>query len=511
MIVSFVFPPSWAPWAPSYGMALLAGACRREGHRFHGFDLNIDFYRAVSKGEQSLWLDDGAPNWMNREFIQKTFDKYADFLDAYIGRVLESAPQVVAVSVQSASTFFGLEFARRVRKHAPDVFILFGGPDCFPSESGISILENSWVDAICMGEGDEVLPLYLDMLAANGMRPPEAKGFGHRRPDGSIYDGGQPDPVLDLDALPYADFSGIDFSRYSLSNRICMMTSRGCILRCSYCSEGANFLRYRSRSAESLIDEVERHVNMLRAASRSRPHINFSDSLINGRPATLERFCQMILDRGIDFSWGGMALLREEMTLELMTLMRKAGWIEVMWGLESGSSGTLKLMRKKLFSPELAERVIRDAASLGVDQCTNVIVGFPGETEEQFAETVDFVRHMSPYFRTIGLPMMEIRRNSFVYDNPRQFGVADPRVSMLWQTEDGSNTIEVRQRRRAVLADIIAGKVFDQGRYREGNMVSISPRDGVSPITPPSKPRRAFPAIRASTLFRRWRVRSWGK
>ena len=238
-------------------MALLAGSCRRAGHTFHGYDLNIDFYRALREDERSLWRDDHAPSWMNKAFVQELFKKHASFIDAYVGQILEPNPHVLAVSVQSASTLFGIELAKKVRERAPDVFILLGGPDCFPAEGGISILDHSCVDAICMGEGDEVLPHYLAMLHANDMRPPEVKGFGHRRPDGSIYNGGQPDPVLDLDALPYADFSGIDFNRYSLTNRLCMMTSRGCILRCSYCSEGANFLRYRSRSPESLIDEVK--------------------------------------------------------------------------------------------------------------------------------------------------------------------------------------------------------------------------------------------------------------
>ena len=210
---------------------------------------------------------------------------------------------------------------------------------------------------------------------------------------------------------------------------------------------------------------------MLRASSGLRPFINFSNSLINGRPQILERFCQMILDQGIDFAWGGMALLREEMTLELMTLMRKAGWAEVMWGLESGSPGTLRLMRKKLFSPKLAERIVKDVASLGVDQYTNIIVGFPGETAEQFSETAEFLQRVSPYFRSIGLPMMEIRRNSFVYENPQNFGVVDPSNHIRWKTEDGSNTYEVRKQRREILTGILAGKLFDQGRYREEAIV----------------------------------------
>jgi hypothetical protein len=39
--------------------------------------------------------------------------------------------------------------------------------------------------------------------------------------------------------------------------------------------------------------------------SNKKPHINFSDSLINGRPEVLESFCDKIIEEGLDFSWGG--------------------------------------------------------------------------------------------------------------------------------------------------------------------------------------------------------------
>lgn len=465
MKVAFVFPPAWAPWAPSYAMALFAGGLRREGHEFFGYDLNIDFYHEYGAGAEDLWRDDGVPQWNDQAFIDKVFQDHSRFLDRYIDRILARRPDILCLSVQSASTPFALALASRVRRRRPSLFILFGGPDCFPSEAGLSLLRHDCVDAICTGEGDEVLPLYLKALSENFMRPVEMKGFCHRRADGTIFDGGLPDPVMNLDGLAFADFSDVDFRRYTLNNRICMMTSRGCILRCAYCSEGANFLRYRYRSPESLADEVQQHVEMLRRVSGQRPHINFSDSLIDGRPEALTRFCELILERGIDFSWGGMALLRKEVTRELLELMRKAGFVEVMWGMESGSMATLRLMRKKLFDPDLAERIIRDTHELGIDQYTNIIVGFPGETEEQFAETTAFARRIRPYFRAIGLPMMEIRRNSHVYAAPDQYGVVDPDNTIEWRTKDGANTIDVRRRRREALSAIVAENLFDQGRY----------------------------------------------
>lgn len=63
--------------------------------------------------------------------------------------------------------------------------------------------------------------------------------------------------------------------------------------------------------------------------------------------------------------------------------------------LQSGSNRLLKLMRRKYERELYAERVehiksIRPDACIGVD----VIVGFPGETDEDFMETVDFLKDL---------------------------------------------------------------------------------------------------------------------
>ncbi len=64
--------------------------------------------------------------------------------------------------------------------------------------------------------------------------------------------------------------------------------------------------------------------------------------------------------------------------------------------LQSGSDRLLKLMRRKYLSDLYAERVnkiksLRPDACIGVD----VIVGFPGETEQDFMETVNFLKDLA--------------------------------------------------------------------------------------------------------------------
>ncbi len=122
------------------------------------------------------------------------------------------------------------------------------------------------------------------------------------------------------------------------------------------------------------------------------PYISFNDSLINGSPRQLERFCDMIIEQGPKISmWGGMALLRKEMTKGLLIKMQKAGMHNLAWGLEWGSPEGLTLMHKRFFTMDLAKKIIKDTYRVGIRQSAALIVGFPGETEEMFRETVEFV------------------------------------------------------------------------------------------------------------------------
>ncbi|RSK27899.1 tRNA (N(6)-L-threonylcarbamoyladenosine(37)-C(2))-methylthiotransferase MtaB [Bacillus sp. HMF5848] len=80
--------------------------------------------------------------------------------------------------------------------------------------------------------------------------------------------------------------------------------------------------------------------------------------------------------------------------------------------LQSGSDTVLKRMRRKYSMAFFAERLERLREALpGVAITSDVIVGFPGETEEEFIETYNFIKenrfselHVFPYSKRTGTP-----------------------------------------------------------------------------------------------------------
>ncbi|WP_163183902.1 tRNA (N(6)-L-threonylcarbamoyladenosine(37)-C(2))-methylthiotransferase MtaB [Neobacillus sedimentimangrovi] len=80
--------------------------------------------------------------------------------------------------------------------------------------------------------------------------------------------------------------------------------------------------------------------------------------------------------------------------------------------LQSGSNSVLKRMRRKYTMEFFAERLNRLKEVLpGLAVTSDVIVGFPGETEEEFMETYNFIKehkfselHVFPYSKRTGTP-----------------------------------------------------------------------------------------------------------
>lgn len=456
--IALVACPAWAVWAPHPALPLLRAGLSREGHQVFCCDLNIETFRALP-GIADWWKDENSIRWETPESVDRLWESNPDFFSGAAEAVAETRPDLVCFTVNSGSRLVSGKMAAALRGLLPAIPIVFGGADCFRSEYGARHMESGVVDALCHGEGDLALPALAAALGREGRIPEDQPGFLVRTVSG-LRDNGDPGRVARLDELAPVSAAGIDLSRYTLPNRMTLSISRGCINRCAFCSEGPNQGSFRTHSAAYIECEL---AEILPALSRAgKPHINFNDSLMNGSMAVLSGLCDRILARGWDFTWGGMAYVREEMTPEFIRKMRRAGCVEICWGIESGSERVLRLMRKR-FSAKLLERVVRDTAEAGIAQYGNLIVGFPGEGPREFAESLYFLVRNLDRLTSVGLPLCMIRLNSPLARQPELFGLKDTQPD-LWSTKDGGNTLKIRLLRRKILEGVLRAKLFDQGR-----------------------------------------------
>jgi len=170
-----------------------------------------------------------------------------------------------------------------------------------------------------------------------------------------------------------------------------VITSRGCPAKCIFCSS-ANFWgnRYRARSAENALDEIELLVKEYRIRE-----IQFcDDNLIFDKERAKEIF-QGIIDRRLNIFWNtpnGIALWR--LDEELLELMKASGCYELTLAIESGDQEVLSKIIKKPLNLGRVESLTRSIQRLKIRTHSFFIVGFPGETKEQIHRTFSFAKKL---------------------------------------------------------------------------------------------------------------------
>lgn len=181
--------------------------------------------------------------------------------------------------------------------------------------------------------------------------------------------------------------------KYSFKSGVNIMF--GCNNFCSYCIVPYVRGRERSRKPEDIIREIEK------LAADGVTEVMLLGQNVNSYGKNLENpmtFAQLLREvekidgiRRIRF----MTSHPKDLSDELIRVMKESKKIcrHLHLPLQSGSSRILKAMNRKYTKEqylELAEKIRREIPDISLT--TDIIVGFPGETDEDFEETLDVVR-----------------------------------------------------------------------------------------------------------------------
>lgn len=148
-----------------------------------------------------------------------------------------------------------LAAAAAIKARHPAGTIVMGGhhPTAMPEH----VLASPAVDYVLRGEGEASLPLLAEALRDRRSLA-DIPGIAFRRGDGGLHV--SPPAAAAADRLPLPALDRIDRRRYRRHGRgsAVVVASRGCPLRCSYCSVAAAAWRpYRRRPVEQVLAEIE--------------------------------------------------------------------------------------------------------------------------------------------------------------------------------------------------------------------------------------------------------------
>ncbi|MBN2120860.1 MAG: B12-binding domain-containing radical SAM protein [Candidatus Omnitrophica bacterium] len=350
-IALVISPPFWIK-TPPLGLEYLKNYLKDYAQP-DIFDLNIYFY-GLFKYSPKKWLG------LNKDFEDNLFrdaeKKFAKELNAVIKKL--SAYSYVGFSLFKRNLNFSSNLAERIKYRSKKTEIIFGGPQTRETKK----LRPK--DSIIV-EGEGEIPL-LKILRQN-----KDRHFAYQE-------------IKDLDEIYFNDFKQYDLSLYKPV--LPLLSSRGCIKKCRFCSEYTLYKKFRQHSQDYMIEQIEYLIKLYKIR-----RFSFQDSLINADVNWLEIFCKKIIEKRLNIQWEAQLAIREGMDKKLLSLMKKAGCLNLFVGLESGSDETLKNMGKG-FTCQDARGFLSNLKQADLSFEVSIIVGYPKETEQDFKKTLLFLK-----------------------------------------------------------------------------------------------------------------------
>ena len=370
-------------------------------------------------------LDDG-----HREAIQGAGAKVAEMLDGCLAEVMAARPQVVGFTSMSGQHAASLALAARVKAALPSACVVFGGASC-RGEMGAELLRSfPFVDAVAVGEGEEVLPELvrrrLEGRPLTGVPGLHTAAVSDERQASSGP--GEAPALVDLDRVPWPDHADY-FARHAASPlrgaftpRLPFETSRGCWWgersRCSFCGQASEAMTYRVKKGEQALCELE-------ALTRRHPSLPVfvTDEIFS--PSYFEDFFPHLQERipGVQLVY---LQTRPTLTREQLRALVSSGVRRLEVGIESLSTLVLTLMRKGTTGLRCVQ-LLKWARESDLDVVWNFLWGLPGERPEEYermAALIPLLTHLQPP-NTVGA--FRLDRFSPLFEDPESHGVTDIR------------------------------------------------------------------------------------
>jgi anaerobic magnesium-protoporphyrin IX monomethyl ester cyclase len=298
-------------------------------------------------------------------------------------------PDIVGMT----STTLTYKSALRIAKIAKEVH-----PKCLTVLGGVHVTfwddkalqECPDLDVVVRKEGENTI-LELVQKLETGKSFSGVLGITYRK-DGKIVKNADRPYIEDLDSLPFPAHHLWPIERLRKYGKVIfpLMTSRGCVFWCEFCSAVRMFgRRFRMRSPKNVVDELEYLHNTYGADNFTF----YDDTFTINQPRTAE-ICKEIINRKLKIQWDCETRV-DMVTKELLLTMREAGCYAIWYGVESGSQRIIDAMGKG-FSLKQVMRAFKWAKEAGLMVVAGTILGSPGETKETAWETIKFVERLNP-------------------------------------------------------------------------------------------------------------------
>ena len=315
--------------------------------------------------------------------------------------LLKNVPDYLGIYVNLMTKLNVLEIINFIKSHdeLSRTKIILGGPDVrYNADKFI----NHGADYLVIGEGEESFYELIKALDTNTQKSlKEIPGIGFIDDDGNITLTQDRTLIKKIDELPLPNRNKIDISAYQNiwkkhhgSDAVSVSTMRGCPYTCRWCSRAVYGLSYRRRSPAIVVDELE-----IIQTDYHPDTLWFVDDVFTISHKWMNEFTHELKRRNLKINYECITRA-DRLNEEVISMLKDSGCFRVWIGAESGSQKIIDAMDRRVDVKQVRE-MIKLTNKYGIETGTFIMLGYPGETEQDIEETIEHLKGSNPDYFTI--------------------------------------------------------------------------------------------------------------
>jgi len=321
--------------------------------------------------------------------------------------ILNYKPNIIALYTNLMTKLNVIHIMKFIRNNPSlsKCIIILGGPDV--RHNTFDYL-NTGANFSVIGEGEQtMLEICENYTEEKIQNTDKIDGIAYIDASNNLITNKERKRYRPVDDLPYPNRKKIDFEPYLKTwkkfhgkSAMTVSTQRGCPYTCKWCSTAVYGQSYRRRSPQIVAQELKYLKDNYKPDS-----IWFVDDVFTVSHKWLEEFALEIekQDAFVNFECITRA---DRMNEDVIALLKKAGCFRVWIGAESGSQKIIDLMDRRVDVNQV-RKMIQLSQKSGIKAGTFIMLGYPGETEEDIFETVNHLKESNPdeFTITIAYPI----------------------------------------------------------------------------------------------------------
>ena len=321
--------------------------------------------------------------------------------------LLTYKPRLIGIYVNLMTKLNVLETIRFVKENLPETVIILGGPEVrYSAENFLRY----GADYIVIGEGEETMTELVNNLIlvpagqddGFSVQPSQYSISGIAfLEEGKFVQNPERQKIKDLNELSIPNRKKINlqqyldaWKKYHGKNTLSVSTMRGCPYTCKWCSRAVYGLSYRRRNPDKVVEELTQIKKEYNPDS-----LWFVDDVFTISHKWLTAFRDELQKQNLLIPYECITRA-DRLNEETILMLKETGCFRVWIGAESGSQKVIDLMDRRVDVNQVRD-MIKLTRDHGIQAGTFIMLGYPGETEEDIEETIRHLKDSNPDHFTI--------------------------------------------------------------------------------------------------------------